>query len=114
MEMGKGGWDGKGMEMGKGHGMGRGWGGMGWGCITPMTPQWRVRGWGLSPPPHLQEGEVLGVVDEDDLQVAHHDLAVVVHFVQRSVLVLRIARHAQPVQRPCTHCGMALLGGTAP
>ena len=53
---------------------------------------------------NLQKGEVSAVSREHDLQVPHHYLTLLVELVQRLVLVLSVARHAQPVQSPRAHC----------
>lgn len=51
---------------------------------------------------YLQEGEVLILLNEDDLKIAHDDFTVVVHFVECLVALVGIARHTEPVESACT------------
>lgn len=47
--------------------------------------------------PHLQEGEVSGVIHHRNLKVAHHNLTATVHLYHQVVLDLRVSRRAQTV-----------------
>lgn len=51
-----------------------------------------------------QEGEVSVVLDAGDLQVAHHDLAVLIVLAQGPVLLLQVRQGAQLVLGASTHC----------